>query len=203
LDPALEPFSLSAYWDARGARIQAALEELVAPRVPVPFWEAMAYSVLAGGKRLRPILTIASCEAAGGTPEAALAAACALELIHTQSLIHDDLPCMDNDTLRRGRPTNHVVYGEALALLAGDGLLAYAFQVIAEGMAQHVSAPRVVQAVGELASATLGMVAGQVVDIQSEGKPIDPATLEFIHRHKTGELLRVAARLGARAASMP
>ncbi|HEY9857778.1 MAG TPA: farnesyl diphosphate synthase [Stenomitos sp.] len=200
MDPAVEPFALSAYWDARGARIQAALEELVAPRVPASFWEAMAYSVLAGGKRLRPILTIASCEAAGGKPEAALAAACALELIHTQSLIHDDLPCMDNDTLRRGRPTNHVVYGEALALLAGDGLLAYAFQVIAEGMAPHVAAPRVVQAVAELASATLGMVAGQVVDIQSEGKPIEPSTLEFIHRHKTGELLRVAARLGAHAA---
>jgi len=200
LDPALDTFSLNAYWDARNARIQATLEQLVAPRMPAPFWEAMAYSVLAGGKRLRPILTLASCEAAGGSIEAALSAACALELIHTQSLIHDDLPCMDDDTLRRGRPTNHVVYGEALALLAGDGLLAYAFQVLAEGMPRYVSAPRVVQALGELASATLGMVAGQVVDIQSEGKPIDAATLEFIHRHKTGELLRVAARLGAHAA---
>lgn len=200
MDPALDTFSLHAYWDARNARVQATLEELLAPRMPASFWESMAYSVLAGGKRLRPILTIASCEAAGGTLEAALPAACALELIHTQSLIHDDLPCMDDDTLRRGRLTNHVVHGEALALLAGDGLLAYAFQVLAERMPLRVSAPRVVQALLELASATVGMVAGQVVDIQSEGKPVDAETLEFIHRHKTGELLRVAARLGAHAA---
>lgn len=200
MDPALDPFSLDAYWEARNARVQATLEALVAPRIPLPLWEAMAYSVLAGGKRLRPILTIASCEAAGGSMEAALGAACALELIHTQSLIHDDLPCMDDDTLRRGRPTNHVVFGEALALLAGDGLLAYAFQVLAEDMPRHASAERTVQALGELAKATLGMVAGQAVDMQSEGKPIDASTLEFIHRHKTGELLRVAARLGAHAA---
>lgn len=200
MDPALETFSLDAYWEARNARVQATLEELVARREPTALWEAMAYSVLAGGKRLRPILTIASCEAAGGTVEAAVGAACALELIHTQSLIHDDLPCMDDDTLRRGRPTNHVVHGEALALLAGDGLLAYAFEVLAEAMPHHASHHRTVLALGELAKATLGMVAGQVVDIQSEGKPIDASTLEFIHRHKTGELLRVGARLGAHAA---
>lgn len=200
MDPALDTFSLDTYWEARQARVQETLEGLLAPRMPRPLWEAMAYSVLAGGKRLRPILTLASCEAAGGTLEAALGAACALELIHTQSLIHDDLPCMDDDTLRRGRPTNHVVYGEALALLAGDGLLAYAFQVLAEAMPSHASHHRTVLALGELASATLGMVAGQAVDMQSEGKPVDAATLEFIHRHKTGELLRVAARLGAHAA---
>ncbi len=200
MDPALKPFSLDAYWEARNARVQRTLEELVATREPAALWESMAYSVLAGGKRLRPILTIASCEAAGGTLEAAVGAACALELIHTQSLIHDDLPCMDDDTLRRGRPTNHVVYGEALALLAGDGLLAYAFEVLAEAMPKHASHERTVLALADLAKATLGMVAGQVVDIRSEGKPIDAATLEFIHRHKTGQLLRVAARLGAHAA---
>lgn len=194
------PFSLNVYWEDRGARVQAALTALVQSQEPKALWESMAYSVLAGGKRLRPLLTLACCEAAGGRLEAALNAACALELIHTQSLIHDDLPCMDNDTLRRGRPTNHVVYGEALALLAGDGLVAYAFEVLASDLARHIPAERAVVAVAEFARATLGMVAGQVVDVGSEGKPIDQATLEFIHRHKTGELIRLAARLGGHAA---
>ncbi|MBO9541195.1 polyprenyl synthetase family protein [bacterium] len=200
LDSATETFSLSAYWDDRAARVEEALTALLAPRRPEPLWEAMAYSVVAGGKRLRPLLVLAACEAAGGRPEAAMGAACAMELVHTQSLVHDDLPCMDNDTLRRGRPTNHVVYGEALALLAGDGLLTYAFQVLAEDLPRHIPAARAAGAIAEFARATLGMVAGQVVDVRSEGQPIDKETLEYIHRHKTGELLRVACRLGAHAA---
>lgn len=203
LPPAAEPFQLASYWEAHLARVEAELARLVAPRVPEPLWEAMAYSTLAGGKRLRPILAIAACEAAGGRWQAAMGAACALELIHTQSLVHDDLPCMDDDTLRRGRPTSHVVHGEALALLAGDGLLAYAFQVLAEHLPRHVAPARSSRAIAELAEATLAMVAGQVVDVRSEALPVEAATLEFIHRNKTGALLRVACRLGAHAAEAP
>ena len=192
----MDAFSLQGYWERHGARVQTTLESLFARRAPEALWDAMAYSVLAGGKRLRPLLTLAACEAVGGDAADALVAACALELIHTQSLIHDDLPCMDNDTLRRGRPTNHVVYGEALALLAGDGLIAYAFQVLAEDLETRMPSSRAMKVVAEFAGATLGMVAGQVVDVQSEGRQIDGQTLEFIHRHKTGELLKMACRLG-------
>lgn len=200
MSAAVDAFSLTSYWADHGARVQSALETMLRPRVPTELWEAMAYSVLAGGKRLRPLLTLASCEAAGGDASQALMAACALELIHTQSLIHDDLPCMDDDTLRRGRPTNHVVYGEGLALLAGDGLLAYAFKVLTEDLPKHMPAERALKVVAEFASATFGMVAGQVVDMGTEGKPFDGPTLEFIHSHKTGELLRMACRLGGHVA---
>lgn len=199
MEPVIDSFSLSAYWERHGRRIEEALEALLVPRAPMALWEAMAYSVTAGGKRIRPLLTLAACEAAGAESSRAMGAACALELVHTQSLIHDDLPCMDDDTLRRGRPTNHVVFGEATALLAGDGLLAYAFQVLAEALAP-IDPARAVVAIAEFAQATLGMVAGQVVDMQSELERADASTLEFIHRHKTGELLVAAMRLGGHAA---
>jgi geranylgeranyl diphosphate synthase type II len=155
----------------------------------------MRYSVFAGGKRLRPILVIAGAEAVGGGLTDVLPTACALECIHTYSLIHDDLPAMDDDDFRRGHPTNHKVYGEAIAILAGDGLLTLAFRLIAE----HGS-PGVLRAVlAEIADAagTLGMVGGQVVDIESEGRQISAQTLEYIHTHKTAALIRASLRSGA------
>ncbi|MBI3030899.1 MAG: polyprenyl synthetase family protein [Candidatus Rokubacteria bacterium] len=159
----------------------------------------MRYSVFAGGKRLRPILVIAGAEAVGGKMERVLPAACALELIHTYSLIHDDLPAMDDDDYRRGRLTNHKVYGEAIAILAGDALLTLAFGLLAE----HAS----LDVVREVAAAagTFGMIGGQVVDIQSEGKSVDAETLEYIHRHKTAALIRASLVSGAMlsAASAP
>lgn len=162
--------------------------------------EAMAYSLLAGGKRLRPLLAMVACEACGGDPYAALPAGCALEMVHTYSLIHDDLPAMDNDDFRRGRPTNHKVYGEALAILAGDALLTLAFEVIARDVEPDAIAAACCL---ELASAAgeVGMVAGQVVDIEAETTGVkDVAHLEQIHRRKTGRLLTCGLTMGGRIA---
>ncbi|MCW2277340.1 polyprenyl synthetase family protein [Heliophilum fasciatum] len=171
---------------------------------PAVIHDAMRYSVFAGGKKLRPVLVLAACHAVGGVQEEVLPAAAALEMIHTYSLIHDDLPAMDDDDLRRGRPTNHKVYGEAVAVLAGDALLTRAFGVLAEaGMASARRDParaalylQVAQEVAE-ASGTLGMIGGQVVDMESEDKQIDMEIMEYIHRHKTGALIRVSLRVGA------
>ncbi|MBI1737525.1 MAG: polyprenyl synthetase family protein [Candidatus Rokubacteria bacterium] len=159
----------------------------------------MRYSVFAGGKRLRPILVIAGAEAVGAPAESVLPAACALEMIHTYSLIHDDLPAMDDDDYRRGRLTNHKVFGDAVAILAGDGLLTLAFRAIADNAAHVGDARLVCAAVAEIADAagTRGMVGGQVVDIESEGKPVTPETLDYIHLHKTAALIRGALRVGA------
>jgi geranylgeranyl diphosphate synthase type II len=161
--------------------------------------EAMGYSLFAGGKRVRPILCLAACAAVGGDRRAALPAAVALECIHTYSLIHDDLPAMDNDELRRGRPTNHMVYGEANAILAGDGLLTWAFELLSRP-AEPPIAPeiqlRVIQVVA-VGAGPLGMVGGQIIDIASEGKSIDFATLREIHRRKTGALILAAVQAGA------
>lgn len=205
MNPATGPSTLDALWAEYGPRIEIALDHAVpaSSELARTLWDSMRYSVLAGGKRMRPLLTIAACLAAGGRGDAAIAPACSLELIHTQSLIHDDLPCMDDDELRRGRPTNHMVYGEALALLAGDGLLAHAFQVLARELPRHCGAERALVAVGELAAATLRMVEGQVVDMQAEGKPVEAATLGYIHRHKTGALIVAAARLGGHVSDAP
>lgn len=161
--------------------------------------ESMAYSVNAGGKRLRPALVLWTTELLGGNKAHAMPVACAMEMIHTYSLIHDDLPCMDDDDLRRGKPTNHVVYGEALALLAGDALLTQAFEMIAKAMEKGAEPRNVVRVVNEIAQAagSLGMVGGQVVDILSEGKKIDLETLRFIHALKTGALFRASIRSGA------
>jgi geranylgeranyl diphosphate synthase type II len=158
----------------------------------------MRYSLLAGGKRLRPILCLAAFELAGGEGDLALPTAVALEMIHTMSLIHDDLPAMDNDDLRRGRPTNHKMFGEANAILAGDALLTRAFEMVAL-RSPGVSAERLLQVVGELslASGAPGLVGGQVVDLESEGKSVDLETLEYIHLHKTGALLRACVISGA------
>jgi geranylgeranyl diphosphate synthase type II len=155
--------------------------------------------VLAPGKRLRPILVIAGAEAVGGRPETVMETACALELIHAYSLIHDDLPAMDDDDYRRGRLTNHKVFGEAIAILAGDALLTLAFRLIADNagrMADPRMISRVIADVAE-AAGTGGMVGGQVVDIESEGKSVPAETLDYIHLHKTAALIGVSLRAGA------
>lgn len=160
----------------------------------------MRYSALAPGKRLRPILCLAACEAVGGASESCLDAACALELVHVFSLIHDDLPAIDDDDLRRGLPTCHVKFGEATAILAGDALLALAFEVISgsSSMPENKAAPALA-CVRSLATAlgSDGLVAGEIVDVLSEGKPVDHATLEYIHSRKTGALIAASCEIGA------
>jgi geranylgeranyl diphosphate synthase type II len=160
----------------------------------------MRYSIFAGGKRIRPILMIAACESVGGDPERVMSAACAMEMIHTYSLIHDDLPAMDDDDFRRGRPTNHKVFGEATAILAGDALLTEAFILLSNPEANREIDPeiirRVVHTIARCAG-SLGMVGGQVVDMESEGKKIDFPTLEYIHTHKTGALILASIQAGA------
>ncbi len=161
-----------------------------------PLHEAMRYSLRAGGKRLRPALCRAACEAVGGDPTLALGPASALELVHTYSLIHDDLPCMDDDDLRRGRPTNHKVYGEAMAVLAGDGLLTRAFGVLADCDLPDGALVEAVRVLAE-ASGSRGMVGGQALDLAAEGSEVvDLPTLQYIHTHKTGALIGAACRLG-------
>ncbi|MFN9643746.1 MAG: geranylgeranyl diphosphate synthase CrtE [Cyanobacteriota bacterium] len=188
----------SAYLQASRERIEVALDNSLGPEAPESLREAMRYSLLAGGKRLRPILCLAACELAGGSTELALPAAVALEMVHTMSLIHDDLPAMDNDDLRRGRPTSHKMFGEAMAILAGDALLTRAFEMVAL-RSPGVSSERLLAVVGELslASGAPGLVGGQVVDLESEGKDVDLTTLEYIHLHKTGALLRACVVCGA------
>ncbi|MDY7030993.1 MAG: farnesyl diphosphate synthase [Thermodesulfobacteriota bacterium] len=161
----------------------------------------MRYSLFAGGKRLRPILILASCEAVGGRTERVLPFACALELIHTYSLIHDDLPAMDDDDYRRGNLTNHKVYGEAAAVLAGDALLTESFRLMSSPHTVSDFSPVVVlDVIHEIADATgvFGMVGGQMVDIESEGKQVDLSCVEYIHSHKTGALISVSVRAGAK-----
>jgi geranylgeranyl diphosphate synthase, type II len=190
-------FDLMNYLQSRQTLIEENLERFVPVLYPVRLYESMRYSLLAGGKRLRPVLCLAACELVGGTTNMAMPTACALEMIHTMSLIHDDLPSMDNDDYRRGIPTNHKVYGEAMAILAGDALLAYAFQVIAQ--TEAVPAQRVLEVVRRLglAASAMGLVGGQVVDIESEGKQISLETLQYIHEHKTGALLEISVVSGA------
>ena len=192
---------LKAYLEARRAMVDAALDRVLPPESAEPhsIHRAMRYSVLAPGKRLRPVLVIAGAEAVGGRAADVLDTACALELIHAYSLIHDDLPAMDDDDYRRGRLTSHKVFGEAIAILAGDALLTLAFRLIA-GNAARVASPAIVgTVVAEVADAagTDGMVGGQVVDIESEGKTVAPETLDYIHLHKTAALIRAALRVGA------
>src|SRR5438309_1190968 len=191
---------LRGYLDERRAMVESALDRYLPADSERPgrLHESIRYSILAPGKRIRPILVMASAEAVGGRPEDVLPTACALECIHVFSLIHDDLPCMDNDDYRRGRLTNHKVYGEALAMLAGDALLTLAFELIAEN-AKLVPGERIVPVVTMIsrATGTAGMVGGQVIDIESEGKDITPATLQYIHAQKTGALLTAASLAGA------
>ncbi len=170
-----------------------------AGELPASLHDSMRYSVFAGGKRVRPVLMLAACETVGGDLNAALPAACAMELIHTYSLIHDDLPAMDDDDFRRGNPTNHKVYGEATAILAGDALLTEAFILLSacQQGGDPVARLRVIHEIAH-ASGSRGMVGGQIVDMESEGKgEIDLATLSYIHTHKTGALIRASVRAGA------
>ena len=182
--------------------VDKTLEQLVPPArtFPPKVFEAMRYSLFAGGKRVRPILAIASAEALGAKTAGLLPIAGALELIHTYSLIHDDLPAMDDDDLRRGRPTCHKVYGEAIAILAGDGLLNRAFEVLSdERRLKTITPARLIAIIRDISSASgaFGMVGGQVVDMESEGTDVDLPTLEYIHTHKTGALIRASVRTGA------
>src|SRR5713101_7455729 len=195
-------FDLEAYLKERATLIERALVQKVAESdgPASRLFEAMRYSLLAGGKRLRPILALASCEAVGGNLAAAMDLACAVEMIHTYSLIHDDLPCMDDDDFRRGRPTNHKVYGDALATLAGDGLLTDAFKVLARATGAGVAAAVVLETIEELAGAagSAGMVGGQVIDLLGEGKSKTLEELEELHGRKTGALFLASVRGGAR-----
>ena len=196
-------FDLSTYLAKRKEAIEVALDSALPVIYPEKIYEAMRYSLLAGGKRLRPILCLASCELAGGTTSMAMPTACALEMIHTMSLIHDDLPAMDNDDYRRGKLTNHKVYGEDIAILAGDGLLTYAFEIIAT-KTENVPPQQVLQTIAHLgrAAGAAGLVGGQVVDLESEGKTdVSLETLNYIHAHKTGALLEACVVCGAILAS--
>tara|TARA_B100000579_G_scaffold432480_1_gene449392 strand:+ start:741 stop:1643 length:903 start_codon:yes stop_codon:yes gene_type:complete len=194
----ISSFDFTSYLSKSKKLVEVALEESLGPEKPEILREAMRYSLLAGGKRLRPILCLAACELAGGNLESALPTAVALEMIHTMSLIHDDLPSMDNDDLRRGMPTNHKVYGDAIAILAGDALLTRAFEMVSI-RSTGVPSDRLLRVVGELslAAGAPGLVGGQVVDLQSEGEEVDLETLEYIHLHKTGALLKACVTCGA------
>lgn len=194
-----EIFNFKGYMIEKANTVNKALDDAVTLKNPPMIHEAMRYSLLAGGKRVRPMLCIAACELVGGDISNAMPAACAVEMIHTMSLIHDDLPCMDNDDLRRGKPTNHKVFGEDVAVLAGDSLLAFAFEYVATSTT-GVAPARILAAVGELAKSigTEGLVAGQVVDLSSTGKTnVGLDQLEFIHIHKTAALLEASVVLGA------
>jgi geranylgeranyl diphosphate synthase type II len=193
---------IEQYLDEKRSLIEEALQKFMphSSGLASDVIESMNYSLFAGGKRLRPILCIAGAEAVGGSANDVLAVACALELIHTYSLIHDDLPVMDNDDYRRGKPTNHKVFGEAVALLAGDGLLTLSFNLMARlGLERNVEKAILVRTIDLISTAAgyKGMVGGQTVDISYEGKDSDPAVVEYIHRHKTGALIAAAVTSGA------
>jgi geranylgeranyl diphosphate synthase type II len=197
-----EQGQLKTYLMERLRLVETALDRYL-PQVgtlPASLHESMRYSVFAGGKRIRPILMLAACETVGGDLQQALPAACAVEMIHCYSLIHDDLPVMDDDDLRRGKPTNHKVYGEDIAILAGDGLLTEAFILLSNPDFAELLAARTRNEVIHLlakSAGSLGMVGGQVVDMESEGKEIDLPTLEYIHSHKTGALMLASIECGA------
>lgn len=192
---------LHAYMGSDRAEIEAYLSTCFANRPSMAgLYDAMNYSLLAGGKRIRPVLTMEVCKACGGERFTALPFACAIEMIHTYSLIHDDLPCMDDDDLRRGRATNHKVYGEAMALLAGDALLTAAFETLAS--AENLQAHQIAEGVSCLSRAAgpAGMVGGQSLDIAGEGRALALSDVEEIHALKTGALITAAAELGCIAA---
>lgn len=195
-------FDLNEYLFSKKDDIEAALKASVASTMPETekICESMDYSLMAGGKRIRPVICIAACEMFGGTQEVAMPTAVALEMIHTMSLIHDDLPSMDNDDLRRGKPTNHIIYGEDVAILAGDALLSTSFQHVAQETPKTVSLERILDVIIRLGKSVgpVGLAGGQVMDLECEGK--EGVTLEdltWIHTHKTATLLQVAVASGA------
>ena len=191
-------FDLRRWGDERLARVESALSDWVVAEAPAGLGDAMRYAVLDGGKRLRPLLVLAASEAVGGNALAALRAACAVELIHAYSLVHDDMPCMDNDVLRRGKPTVHVQYGQARALLAGDALQALAFELLAP---DDERIPAAIQArlcrLLARAAGHEGMAGGQAIDLASVGRQLSEAQLREMHRRKTGALLQGSVMMGA------
>jgi geranylgeranyl diphosphate synthase type II len=191
--------TLAEYVVEQQIRIDEALRRCVPPESTPPesIHRAMRYSLFAGGKRIRPILCIAAAQAVSDSPDGIESAACALELIHTYSLIHDDLPALDNDDLRRGRPTCHKVFGEAIAILAGDALLTLAFQVLAQLDCRPERKTRLIEELAVASGTVNGMIGGQVQDLEGEGKHPTAALLEAIHRAKTGALLKASLRMGA------
>jgi farnesyl diphosphate synthase len=191
-------FDLRAWSAERLARVEQALSDWVVADAPAGLGSAMRYAVLDGGKRLRPLLVLAASEAAGGNDEAALRAACAVELIHAYSLVHDDMPCMDNDILRRGKPTVHVKFGQAQALLAGDALQALAFELLApEGDAVPAAVQARLCRLLARAAGHSGMAGGQAIDLASVGRALNEAELREMHRLKTGALLQGSVMMGA------
>ncbi len=201
--PIAKSFDLGAYLADRTAAVDRALDQFLPPEKlkPATIHKAMRYSIFAGGKRLRPALCLAAAEACGGKIADALPLACAVECIHTYSLIHDDLPAMDDDDLRRGKPTNHKVFGEGIAILAGDGLLTEAFAVLAKSKSWPRYSHR--DLVAELAEAagSKQLIAGQVADLEGEGKKLSADELKFIHERKTSALLCCSVRLGGMSAN--
>jgi geranylgeranyl diphosphate synthase type II len=191
----LESFS-QKYKELIEQQFQRSIDALEAPSV---LKESMLYSLQAGGKRIRPLLLLATLDAFGKDPEIGLEAASAIEMIHTYSLIHDDLPCMDDDDLRRGKPTNHIVFGEANAVLAGDALLTYSFQLIVQAPDEYIPAHAKVALIQLLAQSAgaEGMVGGQVADMIGEEKELNLEELQYIHLHKTGKLLSCGVLMGA------
>ncbi|MFA7059557.1 MAG: polyprenyl synthetase family protein [Pedobacter sp.] len=194
---------LKEYLKEQCARVDAALDRYLPKETELPhiLHKAMRYSVFAGGKRVRPILILAACQAVEGDTERAIPAACAMEMIHTYSLIHDDLPAMDDDDFRRGNPTNHKVFGEAIAILAGDALLTGAFKLISDPcFAEGCDPAAQLAVIHEISTCagSHGMVGGQVVDMESEGnQEIDLPTVQYIHTHKTGALIKASVKAGA------
>ena len=193
----------AAWRSAQQHLVEQALSDWVRLDAPAGLGEAMRYAVLDGGKRLRPLLALAACDAVGGRRPVALRAACALELIHAYSLVHDDMPCMDNDVLRRGKPTVHVAYGEAQALLVGDALQALAFELLvpADGTVPDALAASLCRQLA-LAAGGHGMAGGQAVDLASVGVALDQPALEAMHRLKTGALLQASVMMGASTGPM-
>jgi len=194
--------NIENYLKERKQLIDEALDKYLpgSDEYPAIIHQAMRHSIFAGGKRLRPILTLAACEVVGGSVEVALPTACAIECIHTYSLIHDDLPCMDDDDLRRGIPTCHKVFGEGIAVLAGDALLTFAFQLLAMNCElTQVPPPNAVKIIAEVSKAcgTFGLIGGQVIDLESENTVVSLDTLKYIHQHKTGSLITTSIRTGA------
>src|SRR5690349_11317064 len=190
---------LREYLASQQRLVDAELDRLVPPESTPPetIHRAMRYSLFAGGKRIRPILCIEAAKTVVDAPDGVAAAACSLELIHTYSLIHDDLPALDNDDYRRGKLTNHKIFGDAMAILAGDSLLTLAFQVLAQLRTSDDRKTRLIAELAMAAGTVGGMIGGQVADLEGENKPPTPELLETIHRAKTGALLRASLRLGA------
>ena len=195
--PVAVGFDLPRWSSERLERIERALSQWVVADAPAGLGEAMRYAVLDGGKRLRPLLVLAASEAVQGHPEAALRAACAVELIHAYSLVHDDMPCMDNDVLRRGKPTVHVKFGQAQALLAGDALQALAFELLApEGEAVPAQVQAALCRLLSRSAGHAGMAGGQAIDLASVGRTLDEPQLREMHRRKTGSLLQASVMMG-------